>query len=234
MTCNRFPRQLAGRTLCSVGSGYLLYARSPGDGNELARCVHRDIEAFRSRYATTAAPAGIVLAIDSDDEPCDALELWWKRQGTRLGSSLFPTPYARGPSAIPYQECVRMGIIPSLTCPPYWVCALPTKAYLKRAFAERLREHKARVEEEVSGTPVVVRLIQPWAVPLYALVAEAMYARCLAIDLEVLGIQNQATLWAAILGEAIQDGPAREASLATVRVEAERARKRLMACAPLD
>ena len=100
---------------------------------------------------------------------------------------------------MPVLEAQRIGLLDNQPSPAAWVCFLPTDAYVRSAFNERLSTHrkanvaamKKRGEENTAAD---------WfAWGLFNTMAEVLYPRYLAIDIELVDLQRREALWRAAL-----------------------------------
>jgi len=243
-----WPQELAGRRLQVLTSGYVLYGNDDGGAAELARWVDNELSAIQCRYGITPGQ-GLVLAIDSAEDPLAPLEMWradaisrkreihwtsqrWKQPEFRSAEG---RPYCLGYGAPPYftesyviplSVCRDLRIPPNGLSSPDWACALATDSYFLSAYdaelaaRRRTTTEERRMRQDKSLGDLMMDAL--WACGRGLIAADYQH-----IDLDLMRLQRREVLCRTVIEKRFTNEKERAAVLASLLEETDQAWQKL-------
>ena len=137
-----WPLFLAGRHLQVETQHYALYANDPAEATALADWVDTELTEFRSWARAEPLGKGLVVAIESDEEPAGTL-LDQRNVAARRRYCFVQEPYFRESFSVSNNEATHRGALGNRCPPPAWVCFLTTDRYAAECSSMRSTYAKA-------------------------------------------------------------------------------------------
>jgi hypothetical protein len=233
-----WPEEIAGRRLRALTADTAVYALDAAAAEELRAWLEAELALFRSRYQCTIG-RGIVISVDSREDPNEAVEAWhtvnvrrdrrihWTssiRNQTFVSDSgrpyTFVDPwYFREGFSMPMHVATEIGIMAGNLNEPTWLCFLPSEEYYNMCFQEKHTKAKAEVERAMkTASPdqalygALLGIAARIAIPVYRSIFRSM-------DADLMRLQRREMLWQELLNSSDLPEARRTAEIEAVRSE---------------
>ena len=249
-----WPENVAGKSRLIVTDLYAVYADEAQTVEGLGAWLDAKLTILACISDCPTIRPGIVVLIEKKDDLPPNVEKWrrenvsrrrriaWtspiRQQSLRTSNgrpySFFYSPYFVEGFAMPVQDAQRIGLLDNHPSPAAWVCFLPTDAYVKSAFNEKLSRHRkaniAAMKER--GEKSTASDLFVWF--LFTTTAEVLYPRYGAIDIELVGLQRREALWRAALDSCALDKERRQELIRKIQADIDEEWKRIWLRQPIE
>lgn len=229
-----WPRHIAGRELCVTTHQYAIYAHNPKNGETLHSWLGDELAEAQVRYGT-AIGRGVVLAIESLEEPVTELDAWRAQNVDRyreihwsdaFGSGfhgfgrpycLSNEPYFTESYALPVDVALKLALLSEKDLRPQWICVLTTDAHRVTAFGRELRRHFSAAH-----------------LYFWKMIGFRFWDRRGAIDHDLMVLRRHEALCEAVVNAVMKKGPDKTKALIDLRNDIDEEWKYLFLNRPVE